>query len=96
VLLVRHAGHALLLTGDLEGPGLGRVLGLPEAHVDVLMYKAKKWGSNFGPGREVGPYPPTRPAPACSRPSPATATGNPAAYPPRLPAPAAAYPRPVA
>jgi competence protein ComEC len=36
VLLVRHAGHALLLTGDLEGPGLARVLGLPEAHVDVL------------------------------------------------------------
>jgi competence protein ComEC len=37
VLLVRHAGHAMLLTGDLEGPGLARVLGLPEAHVDVLM-----------------------------------------------------------
>jgi competence protein ComEC len=36
VLLVRHAGHALLLTGDLEGPGLARVLGLPEAYVDVL------------------------------------------------------------
>jgi len=37
VLLVRHAGHSLLLTGDLEGSGLERVLALPPAHVDVLM-----------------------------------------------------------
>jgi competence protein ComEC len=37
VLLVRHAGHTLLLTGDLEGPGLERVLALPQRHVDVLM-----------------------------------------------------------
>ncbi|HEV3263341.1 MAG TPA: MBL fold metallo-hydrolase, partial [Gemmataceae bacterium] len=37
VLLVRHAGHSILLTGDLEGPGLERVLALPPAHVDVLM-----------------------------------------------------------
>jgi competence protein ComEC len=36
VLLVRHAGHAILLTGDLEGPGLQRVLGLPAPRVDVL------------------------------------------------------------
>jgi competence protein ComEC len=37
VLLVRHAGHALLLTGDLEGPGLVRVLTLPRPALDVLM-----------------------------------------------------------
>jgi competence protein ComEC len=37
VLLVRHAGHSILLTGDLEGAGLNRVLALPAAHVDVLM-----------------------------------------------------------
>jgi competence protein ComEC len=37
VLLVRHAGHSLLLTGDLEGAGLDRVLGLPPQPVDVLM-----------------------------------------------------------
>jgi competence protein ComEC len=37
VLLVRHAGHGILLTGDLEGPGMDRVLGLPPIPVDVLM-----------------------------------------------------------
>ncbi|HEY1376117.1 MAG TPA: ComEC/Rec2 family competence protein [Gemmataceae bacterium] len=37
VLLVRHAGHSLLLTGDLEGPGLSRVLATPPTPVDVLM-----------------------------------------------------------
>jgi competence protein ComEC len=37
VLLVRHAGHSILLTGDLEGPGLERVLKLPALRVDVLM-----------------------------------------------------------
>jgi len=38
VLLVRHAGHSILLTGDLEGKGLQRVLGeLPRHRVHVLM-----------------------------------------------------------
>ncbi len=38
VLLLRHAGHTLLLTGDLEGKGLRRVVGeLPPRRVDVLM-----------------------------------------------------------
>jgi competence protein ComEC len=38
VLKVRHAGHSILLTGDLEGEGLRRVLGeLPPQRVDVLM-----------------------------------------------------------
>jgi competence protein ComEC len=36
VLLVRHAGHRILLTGDLEGLGLSRVLSLPATAVDVL------------------------------------------------------------
>jgi competence protein ComEC len=37
VLLIHHAGHSLLLTGDLEGAGLERVLALPAPAVDVLM-----------------------------------------------------------
>lgn len=38
VLLVRHAGHSILLTGDLEGNGLRRVVDrLPRTDVDVLM-----------------------------------------------------------
>jgi competence protein ComEC len=37
VLEVRHAGHSFLLTGDLEGLGQERVLGLPRRRIDVLM-----------------------------------------------------------
>jgi competence protein ComEC len=37
VLLVQHADHRVLLTGDLEGPGLARVANLPPPQVDVLM-----------------------------------------------------------
>jgi competence protein ComEC len=37
VLEVRHGGHVLLLTGDLEGEGLAEVLSLPPRRVDVLM-----------------------------------------------------------
>jgi competence protein ComEC len=37
VLRVSHAGHTLLLTGDLEGAGLERVLALPPVTADVLM-----------------------------------------------------------
>ncbi len=37
VLLVQHAGHSVLLTGDLESPGLDRMLGQPFRPVDVLM-----------------------------------------------------------
>jgi competence protein ComEC len=46
VLVVRHAGHAFMLTGDLEGPGLSRVVGLPPPQVDVLM--APHHGSRAG------------------------------------------------
>jgi competence protein ComEC len=37
VLRVRHRGHTILFTGDLEGTGLERVLALPPEPVDVLM-----------------------------------------------------------
>jgi competence protein ComEC len=36
VLLVRHGAHSMLLTGDLEGPGLERVLRMAPVRVDVL------------------------------------------------------------
>ncbi len=36
MLLVQHVGHEVLLTGDLEGPGLARVLELNPHPVDVL------------------------------------------------------------
>jgi competence protein ComEC len=36
VLVVRYADLALLLTGDLEGPGLARLLAMPPLRVDVL------------------------------------------------------------
>jgi competence protein ComEC len=37
VLLVRHSGHSILLTGDLDGAGLGQLLNRPPVAVDVLM-----------------------------------------------------------
>ena len=37
VLLVRHLGHSILLTGDLEGVGLDRVVSGPAPAIDVLM-----------------------------------------------------------
>jgi competence protein ComEC len=37
VLVVRHQGTAILLTGDLEGQGMEDVLKLPPPRVDVLM-----------------------------------------------------------
>ncbi|HYV35421.1 MAG TPA: ComEC/Rec2 family competence protein [Gemmataceae bacterium] len=37
VLLVRHAGHTILLTGDLEGAGLAQVTARVPPRVDVLM-----------------------------------------------------------
>ncbi|MEO2090539.1 MAG: ComEC/Rec2 family competence protein, partial [Gemmataceae bacterium] len=36
VLAVRHAGHTILLTGDLEKAGMSRVLNLPPVPADVL------------------------------------------------------------
>jgi competence protein ComEC len=37
VLLVKHEGHTMLLTGDLEGAGMSRLLSLPPRHADILM-----------------------------------------------------------
>lgn len=45
VLLIRHAEHTVLLTGDLEGLGLARVLALDPVPVDVFM--APHHGSRF-------------------------------------------------
>jgi competence protein ComEC len=36
VLLIEHAGHRILLTGDLEEAGMSRVLRRPATHVDIL------------------------------------------------------------
>lgn len=45
VLLICHAGHTILLTGDLEGPGLAMLCRQPPRLVDVLM--APHHGSRF-------------------------------------------------
>ncbi len=37
VLLVRHRGHSILLTGDLEGMGMEQVISRPAPSIDVLM-----------------------------------------------------------
>ncbi len=37
VLLIRHAGHTVLLTGDLEGPGLEMVTRKSPPKIDILM-----------------------------------------------------------
>jgi competence protein ComEC len=37
VLAVKHAGHTILLTGDLEGEGMRRVLSLPALRCPILM-----------------------------------------------------------
>src|SRR5262249_26975363 len=37
VLLVRHSGHSLLLTGDMEGEGRAQVMSEPIDPIDVLM-----------------------------------------------------------
>jgi competence protein ComEC len=51
VLVIRHAGHSIMLTGDLEGPGLTRVVDLPPPRVDVLM--APHHGSRAGGQSEL-------------------------------------------
>ncbi len=70
VLLIRHAGHSLLLTGDLEGEGLRRVLGeLPPQHLDVL--QAPHHGSHLTNTSELAQWARPRVVVSCQgRPSP--------------------------
>jgi competence protein ComEC len=50
VLLVRHCGHTLLLTGDLEGEGQTRVMKQRAPRLDVLMAPHHGSASANGPG----------------------------------------------
>ena len=51
VLAVRHAGHTILLTGDLEKAGTAQVLGFPPVAADVMM--APHHGSRAALPREL-------------------------------------------
>jgi competence protein ComEC len=70
VLQVRHAGHSILLTGDLEGEGLRRVLGeLLPRQVDILM--APHHGSHLTNTAELAKWARPRVAVSCQgRPGP--------------------------
>lgn len=46
VLMVRHLGHSVVLTGDLEGPGIDAVTARPVPPVDVLMTPHHGSGAN--------------------------------------------------
>jgi competence protein ComEC len=46
VLLVRHRGHTILLTGDLEGPGVDAAIARKVPAVDVLMTPHHGSGAN--------------------------------------------------
>ena len=46
VLLLRHRGHTILLTGDLEGAGLDAVIARPTPPIDVLMTPHHGSGAN--------------------------------------------------
>ncbi len=58
VLLVRHEGHTILLTGDLEGEGQALVTAKPVAPVDVLLaphHGAKTANAPRGPAEKPEP-----------------------------------------
>jgi competence protein ComEC len=46
VLLIRHRGHSILLTGDLEGAGIDAVVARPVPPIDVLMTPHHGSGAN--------------------------------------------------
>lgn len=69
VLLVRHEGHRLLLTGDLEGTGLRRLLDMPPRRVEVLM--APHHGSHLTNTAELAQWARPRVVVSCQgRPAP--------------------------
>ena len=69
VLLVRHEGHTLLLTGDLEGTGLRRLLDMPPCRVEVLM--APHHGSHLTNTAELAQWARPRVVVSCQgRPAP--------------------------
>ena len=58
VLLMRHAGHTFLLTGDLEGEGQSLVIGRPISPVDVMLaphHGAKNANAPKGTAEEPRP-----------------------------------------
>jgi competence protein ComEC len=66
VLAVRHAGHTLLLTGDLEGPGQDRVLSRPPVPSEILM--APHHGSPAANGPELARWATPRVVISCQGP----------------------------
>jgi competence protein ComEC len=74
VLAVRHAGHTILLTGDLEGPGQDRVLTLPPLHPDVL--QAPHHGSPAANGTLLERWASPRVVVACQGPPPGKGDGG--------------------
>jgi competence protein ComEC len=72
VLLVRHEGHTILLTGDLEGNGLRRVLGAPAPPVDVMM--APHHGSKVANTPELAAWARPRVVVSCAGPPRGKAT----------------------
>lgn len=77
VLLIRHADHSLLLTGDLEGAGLQRVLSLPPIPVDVFM--APHHGSRVANTPELAAWAKPKLVVSCEGP-PRNATRHPDPY----------------
>jgi competence protein ComEC len=74
VLAVRHAGHTLLLTGDLEGPGQDRVLCLPPLRAQVL--QAPHHGSPAANGEGLAAWVDPRVVVACQGPPPGRSDGG--------------------
>jgi competence protein ComEC len=68
VLVVRHAGHTLLLTGDLEGAGLERMMRLPPLAMDIVM--APHHGSRRANTPELAAWCRPRVAVSCQGPPP--------------------------
>lgn len=68
VLLVTHAGHSVLLTGDLEAAGLDRVLAMPQRSIDVLM--APHHGGKSANPPTLAEWCPPRLVVACQGPPP--------------------------